>query len=308
MTLRDFPWKKQGLVFAADIPGFTHGSHACVLHLDGDEFAVAFSCRDASRKSHFFLSKAIAREGRFELTGKPKLALAPGPLGHFDADGVLSSQFLTWRGTEYLYYGGWENLVSVPYTANTGRLLFDHNAMTVTREFPSPILARNPVSPIFSGAPCFVDRGEEVWAWYTSAIRWEITDGKPKHYYSIRRGVSRDGVDWVSDAELVIPFADEHEYAVARSSIVEIDGVYYMWFAHRATKDIPTYRIGVASSADLVHWTRDDSRAGIDVSPSGWDSEMICYPQVLAHRGWLYLLYNGNGYGRTGFGCASFKL
>ena len=43
---------------------------------------------------------------------------------------------------------------------------------------------------------------------------------------------------------------------------------------------------------------------GIDVSDSGWDSEMIEYPFVLRHQGHLYMLYNGNGYGQSGFGLA----
>ena len=43
---------------------------------------------------------------------------------------------------------------------------------------------------------------------------------------------------------------------------------------------------------------------GIDVSKNGWDSEMICYPYVFDHKGKRYMLYNGNGYGKTGFGLA----
>jgi len=30
----------------------------------------------------------------------------------------------------------------------------------------------------------------------------------------------------------------------------------------------------------------------------------ICYPYVFDHAGSRYMLYNGNGYGRTGFGIA----
>jgi hypothetical protein len=47
-----------------------------------------------------------------------------------------------------------------------------------------------------------------------------------------------------------------------------------------------------------------DSRAGIGVSASGWDSEMIEYPFVFDHAGARYMLYNGNGYGKSGFGIA----
>ena len=74
--------------------------------------------------------------------------------------------------------------------------------------------------------------------------------------------------------------------------------------AHGATKDISTYRIGFASSRDGFKWDRNDALAGIDVSSEGWDSEMICYPYIFEHRGRFYMLYNGNGYGKTGFGLA----
>ena len=42
----------------------------------------------------------------------------------------------------------------------------------------------------------------------------------------------------------------------------------------------------------------------IDVSTSGWDSEMVCYPHVFVHEGRKVMLYCGNGYGRSGFGMA----
>jgi len=31
---------------------------------------------------------------------------------------------------------------------------------------------------------------------------------------------------------------------------------------------------------------------------------MICYPYVFKHKGRFYMLYCGNGYGKTGFGLA----
>jgi hypothetical protein len=40
------------------------------------------------------------------------------------------------------------------------------------------------------------------------------------------------------------------------------------------------------------------------VSDQGWDAEMIEYPFILDHQGERYMLYNGNGYGKTGFGLA----
>lgn len=75
---------------------------------------------------------------------------------------------------------------------------------------------------------------------------------------------------------------------------------YRLWFSSRGE----SYRIRYAESDDGLVWRRVGDRAGIDVSAEGWDSEMIEYPCVFEHRGRSYLLYCGNGYGRTGFGIA----
>ena len=34
---------------------------------------------------------------------------------------------------------------------------------------------------------------------------------------------------------------------------------------------------------------------------------MICYPFVLEHKGEIYMLYNGNQYGKEGFGIAKWR-
>jgi hypothetical protein len=75
-----------------------------------------------------------------------------------------------------------------------------------------------------------------------------------------------------------------------------------MWYSHRGQ----SYRVGYAESANGIEWERKDTHSGIDVSESGWDSEMIAYPYVFEHEGTHYMLYNGDGYGRTGIGLAVF--
>lgn len=64
------------------------------------------------------------------------------------------------------------------------------------------------------------------------------------------------------------------------------------------------YRIGYASSPDLLHWTRDDDMAGLGVSSEGWDHEMVAYPHLFELDGNVYLAYLGNDVGRQGFGLA----
>ena len=73
-----------------------------------------------------------------------------------------------------------------------------------------------------------------------------------------------------------------------------------MWFAHKGD----SYRLGYAESIDGLHWERNDGFAGIDVSDSGFDSEMIESAAVVIHDGQHFMFYNGNNYGYEGIGLA----
>ena len=87
-------------------------------------------------------------------------------------------------------------------------------------------------------------------------------------------------------------------------------GVFHIWYGHRTEAlDMVRQRTAYMQSEDGIHWQRMDDRAGIGRSDGerdsdAWDSEMVCYPNVFTHGGRKYLLYNGNGYGKSGIGLA----
>ena len=302
-----FPWQKKGLLFVPT-GDYTHGSHPCAIHVRDDLYVIAFTRRDARKRSNVFLSYATVSGGQITLQGTPKLALLPGDPCCFDCDGAISVCLVEHKATFYLYYVGWQILPEGLWICDTGRAILDPDQLTLKREFLGPVLGRDKANPLFAAATAFHVSGELWQTWYNSGIRWEKTADGWKHYYGIHYAQSQDGVDWKCDPEMCLPFADEYEYAFGRPTVVRIDETYFMWYAHRATKTIDTYRIGFAYSADGRKWERQDHLSGIDVSPSGWDSEMICYPCVFEHQGLMYMLYNGNGYGNSGFGYAVMSL
>ena len=136
--------------------------------------------------------------------------------------------------------------------------------------------------------------------WYLSATKWKMEEGRPKHYYHIKYAESDNGIQWERKGIVCIDFASEEEYAISRPCVLKDKDVYRLWYSYRGQ----SYRIGYAESGDGIHWERKDKEVGIDVSMSGWDCEMIEYPFVFDHQGQRYMLYNGNGYGKTGFGLA----
>jgi hypothetical protein len=134
--------------------------------------------------------------------------------------------------------------------------------------------------------------------WYGSNLAPSVGNADISH--AIKTARSRDGVHWTRDGQVTVGFANAAEHALARPSVVQTDGQLLMCFACRGER----YRIGAAASSDGAIWTRHDAAMGLGPSHQGWDSEMTCYPALFRHRGRLWLAYNGNGYGATGFGLA----
>ncbi len=301
---KPLPWRKKGLLFQPQDECFTHCSHPCAIQIDSDQFIFAYTQRDKLSKSHIFLVRAIIKAGKVTFTSEPILAISPGEPCRFDCDGAISVCFVRNAERIYLYYVGWQILPDSLWICDTGRCVLDCENLTLTREFFGPVLGRDKHNPLFAAATAFHVSGSLWQTWYNSGIRWEKTSDGWKHHYGIHYASSADGIDWKCEPGMCIPFADEYEYAFGRPCVIKKDDKFYMWYAHRATKTIPTYRIGFATSIDGRKWDRFDSLSGIDVSLSGWDSEMICYPYVFEHEGVFYMLYNGNGYGRSGFGLA----
>jgi hypothetical protein len=230
----------------------------------------------------------------------PEPTLDIGPLGAFDDHGVTSSWVVIHEGRWYHYYTGWTTGGTVPFHFFVGLAVAARGDDPPSRVSPAPILGRDGVDPFLTASPCvLVEDG--LWRmWYVSGLRWERASGGPRHYYHIRYAESDDGVEWRRDGRVCIDFAGPHEYAIARPCVVRTPSGYRMWYCSRGE----SYRLGYAESPDGLIWTRRDSEAGLQPSEVGWDSEMIAYPYVFTVGSRCFMLYNGNGYGRTGFGFA----
>jgi hypothetical protein len=94
----------------------------------------------------------------------------------------------------------------------------------------------------------------------------------------------------------------EDEFGIARPCVLRENNGYIMWYCVR-TRGRP-YRLGFARSADGLVWERDHGDPGLGPSADSWDSDMIAYPHVFDHGADRYMLYCGNGFGKTGFGLA----
>lgn len=298
----NYRWRKLGVVYQPAGDRYWLRSHAAVPiaeHIDGDIFKIYFSSRDDSNQSYTgYVVVDITRPKKIlERSDSP--VLSPGALGAFDDSGAMATWLVAHNDTRLLYYIGWNLGVTVPFRNSIG-LAISKNGEPFRRCFDGPILDRTTVEPYFV-ASCCVLPGEDKWRmWYLSCTGWSIRDGKPEHHYHIKYAESLDGIAWERRGLVAIDYLGASEYAISRPSVVRDRDRWRMWYSCRGS----AYRIGYAESQDGLCWVRHDSEAGIYVSDSGWDSSMIEYPFVFDHGGARYMLYNGNGFGKSGFGLA----
>lgn len=295
-------WRKLGVIYCPSGEIDWMRSHAAVPiaeHIDGNFFRIYFSSRNSENESstgHLVID--ITRPQQvLDLSATP--VLSPGDLGEFDDSGAMATWLAQHGGRRYLYYIGWNLGVTVPFRNSVG-LAVSQEGREFKRYARGPILDRTMTEPHFVASCCVVP-GEDKWRlWYLSCTEWKIRCGHPEHRYHIKYAESHDGISWQRPGVVAIDFSDAAEYAISRPSVTRDRDCWRMWYSHRGS----TYRIGYAESHDGLRWKRLDARCGIDVSYSGWDSEMIEYPFVFDHAETRYMLYNGNGYGKTGFGLA----
>jgi hypothetical protein len=305
-------WLKRGLVFRATGRWPWSQSHSqlpTVDRVDSDTLRIYFGTRDSENRTVVSYVEASADDPSRVTYIHDKPVLGLGKLGAFDDSGAMPSWVIDCNGLKYLYYIGWNRGHTVPYRNSIGVAVSCNGRVSFTRLFEGPVMDRTRTEPHFCAAPCvLVENG--VWRmWYLSCVKWELRNGRPEPHYHIKYAESADGIDWRREGTVAIDFKTPQEGGIVRASVLREGGVYKMWYSYRGWKNYRTdwdqsYRIGYAESGDGIGWKRLDHLAGIDVSESGWDSEMIAYPYVYRHGGQLYMLYNGNEFGRSGFGYA----
>ena len=310
-------WSKLGKIFDPAeyvLPNrcveFAQSPQALVLE---DRVRVYFSTRERDGVGKYLSHVAFVDFERnlrriIGVSKQPVIGL--GELGCFDEHGIFPMNVLQDGEHVRAYTTGWNRKVSVSADASIGLAISYDNGLTFQRYGKGPLLSASLNEP-FLVADAFVARYGDYHMWYIYGTKWQkLTDSEPPdRVYKIAHATSPDGVNWKRESRPIIVDRLNADECQALPTVIYLNGLYHMYFCYRQVHNFRdqsanAYRIGYAYSTDLVGWVRDDSLAGIDVSAQGWDSQMQCYPHVFLLDGEAYMLYNGNDFGRAGFGLA----
>lgn len=245
------------------------------------------------------------------VASKPVIDL--GNLGCYDEHGIFPLNVLRAEGKLFGYIGGWNRKISVSVDGSIGVAISGDEGSTFRRVGDGPVLTSSMNEPFLVGDP-FVQVYDDLFhMWYIFGIAWKrfSDETTPDRIYKIGHAISRDGIMWQKNEEgrqIVASSLGEVE-SQAMPTVFKIGCRYHMLFCYRQSFDFRKnknrgYRIGYAFSDDLQNWTRDDRSVGINVTEGNWDADMMCYPHVFEMDGDVYLMYNGNEFGRLGFGLA----
>lgn len=296
-------WRKLGRIFVAPGRPSWMRSHAAVplaVKVQGERYRVFFSSRDRRNRSHtgWFEINLVEPLRILKVCRAP--VLRPGSDGLFDDAGATGCWLVARGRRRDLYYVGWSSGGRVPFRNALGLAVSRDGGRRFRRESGGPVLDRSWEAPAFVGSACVLRAGRRWRMWYTAGLGWDRVRGRMRPRYLIKHAESSDGASWRPTGGVCIGFARPGEHAITRPCVVRDGGLYRMWYSYRGV----AYRIGYAESRDGLAWVRKDGQVGIAPSRSGWDSEMIEYPFVFDYDGRRYMLYNGNGYGKTGVGLA----
>jgi hypothetical protein len=292
-------------VYAADGSepwAMTHAFLPTATLLDGRRIRVYAAFLDAGRVGRVGYVDVDASDPRRVLAVSRRPVLDVGEPGTFDDNGVNPVCLVEHGGRTLLYYVGWQLGVRVRYYLFVGLAVSDDGGESFRRCSRVPVLDRSDGERfVRTAANVRLEGG--VWKmWYVGGSEWLEVGGKSVPSYRLRYLESQDGLHWGPSGRLCLDFNPPDEYGFGRPFVVRKGDGYAMWYSIRSVSK--GYRLGYAESPDGLAWERKDHEVGIDVSPAGWDSEMMCFSSLVSVGGATYLFYNGNNYGETGFGVA----
>lgn len=315
-----FHWKKLGKIFmpqqVAGRPWLKEFAQAPATLLLNNVVRVYFSCRPPADASGQYVSYSayvdLDRADLFQVrhvAEQPILGL--GGLGEFDEFGTYPVSVIRHEGEVRAYYAGWTRCESVPFNVAIGCAVSHDQGRTFRKLGNGPVLSYTPDEPFVLSGPK-IRRYNGLWhLFYIAGRKWKMVEGRAEPVYKIRMATSEDGILWHKLNRDLIESRVEADEAQASPDVFYANGTYHMFFCYRYSSHYRGrqfgYRIGYASSCNLVDWVRNDDKAGIDVSEQGWDAEMISYPHVFELDGKIYMAYLGNQVGRYGFGIAQLE-
>lgn len=308
-------WVREGLILrppAEHAWWATHAQAPTIHVLDGRLWRIYFGARDNQPVSRIMCVDVDPRDGMKIVKLHPDPVLEVGAPGTFDCHGVGPACTVIINNRIHLYYTGIVRRHDVPFTLAIGVAVSD-DGLNFSRLSEGPVFATGPRDPYFASTPQVRRCESRFEMWYSSGLGWSHLAGEAREepLYNIRRSWSPDGLIWGLDTEHVLGEGHGDDGGVVRPWVLGSGRQGQVWYCTRGAHE---FRDGGAKAYRINHAVLNEDGSTIQASsqirfqnhPSraDWDGEMQAYPCVERSGDDLMMVYNGNRFGRSGFGYA----
>ena len=299
-------WIKKGIIFNPN--GKFNWAINSTLQptplLMNDRIRIFFGSRDVNGTSRVGFVDVDAKDPKHVLGYSRHCVLDVGPPGAFDESGVVPSAILKSNEKVYLYYAGYQLGTRVRFMVFGGLAISSDDGQTFTRYKTVPVFERRDNELLFRVPHSVIIEDKKCRVWYGAGSEFTQGDKKTLPVYNIRYQVSKSLTNFYTPGRTCLDISSG-EHRLGRPYVfVDDENCLYRMFYSIGTQELP-YKLGYAESKDKgLTWRRRDEELNLELSDTGWDSEMMAYPSVTKYQDKVYLFYNGNRYGEDGFGYA----
>jgi hypothetical protein len=237
------------------------------------------------------------------VSSKPVLDI--GRAGTFDDNGVILGDILRVGDEIYMYYVGFQLVEKVKFLAFTGLAISSDNGETFVRYSEAPVLDRKPNALFFDAVHTIMYKDGGFRCWLGAGSSWQDIKGKPYPSYNVKYIESADGINFSGTPQDCIHFSHKEEYRIGRPRVYFMQGKYKMIFTWGDIHG--NYQMGYAESEDGIQWQRNDAYLNFKpatADAAGWDNQTVSYGALFEANQQIYMVYNGNEFGKDGFGLA----
>ncbi|MBY0292319.1 MAG: hypothetical protein K2W92_03425 [Alphaproteobacteria bacterium] len=299
-------WEKKGLIYNASSLKTNDWLYNSALTptpilLNDRVIRVYFGARDRGGVSRIGYVDLNADNPSDILGISAEPVLDIGQPGCFDDNGIILGDIIKAGEVMHMYYVGFQKVEKVKFLAFSGLAISYDHGNSFQRVSKSPVLDRSEEGNYIRAIHTVIYE-DGIWKiWYAAGDTWTYISSTPFPNYHIRYSESPDGISFPKEGRVCIQHEGD-EYRIGRPRVYKTNDDYEMYYTKGSISG--TYLPGKATSKNGIKWERQDNTVGIEVSPTGWDSQTLCYPSLLTVGEKTYMFYNGNNMGADGFGYA----
>ena len=306
---------RQGLIFNVNREhswNFSHSQVPFPFLINQETLRIYYATRDKLNRCVATFIEVDPQNPKSIKYIHDKVCLGLGDLGMFDDKGAMISCVVKVGKKLYMYYTGWNVGVDTPYRLSIGLAISSDGGLNFRKYSEGPILDRSIFDPAYCCTP-YVLKENDTWKmWYLSAVKWKRINGHPEPFYHVKYAKSSDGINWIRTGQVALDFNENIE-AIGNHCVIKKNNGYEMYFSYRKATNYRTdptaaYRLGFATSKDGIYFELRNDLFDLVGERGGWEKIMNAYPRLFIFKDWAYIFYNGDGFGKTGFGFATQKI